>query len=150
MIERVLYAFLRDSEDIRNVVGSRIYAGYAPANTKGPVIILRVISRSRQGKYSLQNETDVTEAVVQIDCYEERASLAFELFENVRKRLSGYYGEVTHVSSTGEETTTYIHSATILREDAVYEVRQDASDKWIDRYSADFQIIHTQPVPTHE
>lgn len=150
MIERLLYAFLRDSEAVRDRVGGRIYAGHAPANTQGPVIILRVVSRIRDDKYSLDNEIGVTESIVQVDCYDERPALAYELFELVRNRLSGYSGEVTHTAANGSETTTFILSATIMREGEIYESPQDASDQWINRYSADFRIFHTQTVPTHE
>jgi len=149
MIERVLYTYLRESVAIAAKVGSRIYAGHAPAGTQGPVIIIRVIARVREDKYSLQNEVGVTESVVQIDCYDERPTLAFDLFEKVRNRLSGWQGTVEHKDSEGEDMTTFVHSAVILREGTVYEPPQDASDRWINRYSADFRIIHTQPVPTH-
>lgn len=149
MIERALYQFLRESVPIQEKVGSRIYAGHAPAETQGPVIILRVIARVREDKYSLQNEVGVTESIVQIDCYDERPTLAFEMFERVRNRLSGYQGTVAHKDSDGDDVETFLHSAVILREGAVYDAPQDASDRWINRYSADFRIIHTQPVPTH-
>lgn len=149
MIERALYEFLRSSTAIADIVGTRIFAGHAPAKTRGPVLIMRVIARVREDKYSLQNEVGVTESVVQIDCYHERATLAFDLFEAVRNRLSGYQGTVAHKDSGGDETETFIHSAVLLREGSVYDAPQDASDQWIDRYSADFRIIHTQPVPTH-
>ena len=150
MIERVLYSFLRDSEAIRDKVGNRIFAGNAPAGTKGAAIILKVLSRVRDDKYTLQNEIGVTESIVQIDCYDERPALAYDLFEAVRNRLSGYYGTISHKAASGDETTTDIQSAVILREGAIADAPQDGSDRWTSRHSADFRIIHSQPVPTHE
>lgn len=147
MIEKLVRNFLRDSEDVRNVVAGRIYAGFAPAKTDGPYIVLRRMSHDRS--YHLQNEAGVVASSLQIDCYDATATKTVELFELVRNRLSGYGGLVEFTDSSGEQQTAYLHSATIMRDDMQHFEPVDASDRWIHAYSADFRITHSQTVPSH-
>lgn len=147
MIERAIRSFLLDAEDVRTVVGSRVYAGFAPAGVKGPYMILNRIAYARN--YYLQNEIPVAVVTLQMDVYESTQAKAWDLWEVIRNRMSGYYGEMSYVDTNGGESTYYVHEATIERDNFLFAAPTDASDKWTTAYSADWRISHTQLMPTH-
>jgi hypothetical protein len=134
-----LRTYLLDDEDVRHVVAERCYAGRVPEGVKGAVIVLQLITR--QHHYHLGNEADVVEPTVQIDCYEATSALAEELAEHVRNRLSGCRG-----ATAGDMT---LQTAIIISDSSSTEEPRDKSDRWIYRVSVDYQIFHSQSVPTH-
>lgn len=148
MIERALQTFLRNDDDIRDIVGQNVYAWNLPQGVKGPCILLTQIS-TLERYYSNVNEVDLVAAVVQIDMYEDRPSSVRRLAEHVRNRLSGYYGGIEHLSDDGGLTTTTVATCKILRDQPLAELPLDSSDKWRYRYSADYLIHHSQSVPSH-
>ena len=147
MIERIVRTHLLDDDDIRNVVGQRVFANYLPIDSKGPAILLRRVSSNREQTHA--GEPAVVESIVQVDSYERTASYCWELFELIRNRLNGYSGDVTWLGTGGSQITTTIGHAWILRENALTDSPRDASDRWVERISADFTISHSQTVPTH-
>lgn len=147
MIERAIRAWLLADDAIRNVLGSRVYAGFAPAEVSGPYLIISRIAYQRE--YHLRNECDVAIATLQFDAYEATQAKAWDLWELIRNRLSGYFGEMSYLDADGTESVYAIHSATILRDDMQFTAPQDASDRWTIAYSSDWRISHTQSEPNH-
>lgn len=155
MIYRLLGKLMYDSPDIRDRVSNRIYFEYAPelksipeAN-RGPCIIIR--NFSGQAETHLQNECNCAQPMVQIDCYDTTATKARSLYELVRLRLSGYGATTVEdvLDDDGDEVDIHV-SAIILRRPGMYvEEPRDGSDKWSHRYTADFEVFHSQTVPTH-
>lgn len=147
MIERAIRAWLLADDAVRNVLEGRVYVGFAPAAVTGPYLIINRIAYQRE--YHLRNECDVAIATLQFDAYESTQSKAWELFELIRNRLSGYFGEMSYLDADGTESIYAIHSATILRDDMQFTAPQDASDRWTIAYSSDWRISHTQAEPNH-
>lgn len=145
MIYRLLYKLLHDAAEVRNIVGSRIFAEHAPASTQGACIVLRLLGGSPE--YHLGGESDCSVRSVQIDCYEESSTRAETLCEWVRNRLSGFRGSVD-VLVNGEEVATDVHEIRLVRPGALIEEPQDGSDRWSYRWSADYEVFHEQSVPT--
>ena len=146
MIHRIVGKFLRDSQAISTRVGTRIYFERVPQKAPGGErLVISKISGERF--YTLENESDATNAIVEVACYADSTTAAESLFQLVRNRLSGYYGNVTYLSD-GEEATTWI-SSTIVRDGIDVTDPDDASDQWRFGYSADFSIFYTQAVPDH-
>ena len=137
MIEREIKKYLHASANIRNVVGNRIYAGRAGMNVAGAMLIVRNITSQRF--YSLANEVGTKESTLQIDCYDDSATKAYDLSELVRNRLSGYAG------AAGDAT---LYEATIISERASTESPENKSDRWVFLYSTDYAIFHDSTVPT--
>jgi len=154
MIYRLLYKLLHDSDDIRNRVGSRIFAENAPAPRldayKRPIpeeyIVLRNFSGSAD--YHLEAETDCANPTVQIDCHATPATAAESLYQLVRNRLSGFSGVVDVLGEGGTEEEMTVHECRIIRPGMTVESPRDASDQWSYNHSADFEIYHSQSVPT--
>lgn len=142
-----MYKLLHDSEEIRNRVATRIYAEHAPANSQGACIVLRHISGTAID--AVENETGLADNTMQVDFYDETITKCESGYQRIRNRLSGYRGEVDVLAENGEEETITVTGVNLLRPGGLVESPQDASDKWSTRYSADFQIFHTQDVPTH-
>jgi len=138
MIQKAIRTFLRDSNAVRDKVGTRIYSGSAPRGTNGNYIILRIILAEHL--YDLENEIGLRESVMQVDCYEETPTLADELGEVVRKRMSGYRGLAGDV---------FVQSTRIVRDSTAEVPPADASDKWIHLRSMDFSIYHDTAIPFH-
>lgn len=138
MIERDLRTYLANSPTIRHEADGGIWPGSSPSGRRGRRLIVRRISGNRQ--YSLTNEVGITEHIVQIDAYGESPSVAAELFQLVRNRLSGYRGVI------GDG---FIQGTRIIAERLLREPPEDKSDKWIHRYSADFAMFYGEAVPTH-
>lgn len=146
MIYRILYKLLHDSEEVRNRVGTRIFAENAPESTQGACIILRNLSgRAESG---LDGETDCAMPTLQLDCYDDSATKAESLFQRVRNRLSGYRGTVEVLDIDNAVTDIDVHEITLLRPGMFIEEPRDASDRWSYRYSGDFEVYHEQSVPT--
>ena len=138
MIYRLLYKLLHDSAEVRNVVGSRIYAEHAPDSSQGACIILRVLSGDAH--YHLTAESDCANPTVQVDCYDETTTKAHRLYQHVRNRLSGYSGSVDVLDEDGTETSVVVSELTILRPGALVDEPRDASDRWSCRWSADLAL----------
>lgn len=145
MIYRILYRLLNDAEGIRNRVGTKIFAENAPQQTRGEVIVLNRISETPD--YHLAGESDCARSVVQVDFYAADPVAGEIGYQLIRNRLSGYSGEVSYLSD-GAEATTRIHESRILRTNTLTDEPADASDKWVHRVSADFEIFWQQSVPT--
>lgn len=155
MIYRLLGKLMYDSPDIRDRVGTRIYFEYAPelkaipVDQRGPCIIIRNFSGSAETH--LQNECGMAMPMVQVDCYDASSSKAHSLYELVRLRLSGFGPDtVDDVLDDDGDTVDVFVAAIVLRRPGMYvEQPRDASDKWTHRYTADFEVFHSQSVPTH-
>jgi hypothetical protein len=154
MIYRIIGKLLHDSPAIRDRVASRIHFENAPAQdprnptqTMGECIIIRHVSSAVNDH--LQNESDCAQPTVQIDFYAESVSKAHSGYQAIRNLLSGYRGEATYLDDDGTEATTEIHGCNLIRPGALIEEPRDSSDKWRYRYSADFEVFHSQDVPTH-
>lgn len=137
MIEKEIKKYLYGSNPIRNVVGNRIYAGKAGQIVTGAMLIVRNVTSQRF--YGLVNEIGTKQSILQIDCYENSATKAYDLSELVRNRLSGYSG------AAGDAT---VYESMIIAERADREKPENKSDRWVFRYSADYQIYHDSVVPT--
>jgi hypothetical protein len=148
MIYRLLYKLLHDQPDVRNVVGTSIFAEHAPDNHKGPCIILRVISGTVNSH--LLNESDVAQPMVQVDAYDETRLKAERLGNLVRLLLSGYQPtNVALLDPTGGAVTVRVQGINLIRPGMQIEPPQDDSDRWRYRWSADYEVFHTQDEPTH-
>lgn len=146
MIYRLLYKLLHDAAEVRNIVGASIFAEHAPDSHRGPCIILRAISG--EAHYHFGGESDCANPTVQIDCYGASSTAAHKLYQWVRNAISGYRGSVDVLDDAGSLSPIVVSEISILRPGALVEEPRDASDKWAYRWSADFQVFHSQSVPT--
>ena len=154
MIYRLLGKLMYDQPDIRNRVGSRIWFENQPefnklaADQRGPCIIIRNFSGSAETH--LQNECDMAMPMVQIDAYDQSATKAHSLHELIRSLLSGYGpATVSVLNDEGEEEDVRV-SSIILRRPGMYtEEPRNGSDVWVHRYTSDYEVFHSQSVPTH-
>jgi iron-sulfur cluster repair protein YtfE (RIC family) len=148
MIYRLLYKMLHDAPEVANVVGARIFAEHAPENTIGACLVLNVISGTINSH--LQNESDVAQPMVQVDCYDETPLKAERLYQRVRNLLSGWQpSSIDVLSWEGTDASVRVQAINLIRPGMSIEPPADASDRWKYRYSADFEVFHTQDVPTH-
>lgn len=158
MIYRLLGKLLHDQADIRNRVGTRIWFENAPSMVgmtaeqkkqfEGPCIIIRNFSGSAETH--LQNECDMAMPMVQIDAYDKTATKSHSLYELIRKRLSGFGSETVSVlNDEGEEEDVFVSSIILRRPGMFTEEPRNGSDVWTLRYTADFEVFHSQSVPTH-
>lgn len=154
MIYRIIGKLLHDSPAIRDRVASRIHFENAPAQdplnptrTMGECIIIRYLSATVNNH--LLNESDCAQPMVQIDFYAESVSKAHSGYQAIRNLLSGFNGEATLLDDVGTEATTRISACNLIRPGMLLEEPQDSSDKWRYRYSADFEVFHSQSVPSH-
>lgn len=147
MIEKIVREYLLADDDVRNIVDSRIYVGYVPGGVSGAVIVLRKINTDRS--YHLTNEVGARADVLQVDCYDETGTKAYQLSEIVRNRLSGVATANASYMENGAYTVGYIHYAIIINERELVEEPENASDRWTHRYSVDYEIGVSQSVPTH-
>ena len=150
MICKALYKLLHDSAGVRDRVGTRIYADYAPQGSTGECIVLRELSEGPE--YHLQNEADCLSTTVQLDYYSNAPMKARSGFRLVRSLLSGRGGpgdDVAHEDEHGASVTTHLSSIVIRRAGALPEDPRDGSTEWRHRYSGDFEIFHSQTAPTH-
>lgn len=145
MIYRLLYKLLYDAPNVVDRVGTRIFAEHAPQKTQGACIIIRNLSGSAENH--MGGETDCAMPTVQVDAYDSSAPRAEELYQAVRNRISGFRGNVSVLDSTGSEQTVSVHEIALRRPGMFIEEPRDASDKWTYRYSADFEVFHSQSVP---
>lgn len=152
MIHSIIGKFLHDSDAIRNRVsgpdGARIWPEHAPQVTKkktGEHIVISDLGGDTLN--TLENESEAANSVVQVACYSDSTTKAWSLWQLVRNRLSGYYGDVTYLED-GEEATTWI-SATVIRKAMDVTDPDDSSDTWKYGYSADFNVFYHQTVPDH-
>lgn len=154
MIYRLLGKLMHDQPDIRNRVGTRIWFENQPefnklaADQRGPCIIIRNFSGSAETH--LQNECDMAMPMVQIDAYDQTATKAHSLHELIRNLLSGYGpATVSVLNDEGEEEDVRV-SSIILRRPGMYtEEPRNGSDVWVHRYTSDYEVFHSQSVPTH-
>jgi hypothetical protein len=147
VIYRLLYKLLHDQADIRDRVGTRIYAENVPAGVQGECIVIRLISGEAQNH--LANEADLAQRDVQIDFYAARAAAAESGFELVRLLLSGFSGEVDVLNDQGSVTAVEVSSINLLRPGMFLDAPTDGTDVWTKRFSGDFEVFHSQDVPTH-
>lgn len=147
MIYRILYSLLHDSAAIRDRVAFRIYPENAPAKTQGECIVIRQISGSINNH--LLNESDCAQMTMQVDFYAESATKAHSGYQLVRNRLSGHSGAATYLDDAGEESTSAVSACNLIRPGTLVNEPRDGSDRWSYRVSADFEIFHSQSVPTH-
>lgn len=147
MIYRILYSLLHGSADIRNRVGARIYPERVPAGVEGECIVVSHVSSEVENH--LQNESDCAIPTIQLDFYSNTVTTAESGYQLIRNLLSGFRGDVVHLGSDGEEETTHISGCNLIGPGMLEEEPADGSDQWIFSYSADFQIFHSQSVPTH-
>lgn len=146
MTYRLIRKLLYDSPAVRSRVATRIFAENAPEKTIGECIIIRNLSGSAE--MHMQGETDCAMPMVQIDCYAESPLRAESLWQLVRNRLSGYSGSVDLLDSEGTEQTVVVSEFALRRPGMFIDEPRDSSDKWSYRYSADFEVFHSQSVPT--
>lgn len=155
MIYRLLGKMMYDSPDIKNRVSSRIYFEYAPElkkiplDQRGPCIVIRKVSGTAETH--LQNECDKYAARMQIDCYDSTPTNAESLNELVRLKLSGF-GPATVEGVLGSDGNEHdIRVDSIIRgTDGMYtDEPRDGSDKWTHRYLTEYEVFHSQSVPTH-
>lgn len=148
MTYRLLYKLLHDDTEITDRVGTRIYAENAPAKTVGPCIVLRMLSTDPS--YHLQNETSVAAVTMQVDYYDSSATLAEVGYQLIRNLLSGRTpANVTVLNELGEEETVRVQAVVTRRGGMLIADPRDGSDRWSYRFSADFELFHSQDVPTH-
>lgn len=150
MIYRILYSLLHESANIRDKVGTRIWAENAPAGEPPkkdePYLVLKNFSGSAESH--MAGESDCAMPMIQIDCHDKTANLAEQLYQRVRNRVSGFRGTVDVVDDDSIPTTVAIHEIKLLRPGMTIESPQDASDRWSYNHSADFDVFHEQSVPT--
>lgn len=146
MIYRLIYKLLFDCLEFRSRVGTRIFAEHAPANTAGECCVIRIISGAAE--YGLDSECDCARPMVQLDFYSENATKAESLYQIARNRLSGFYGSVDVLNASGVEEPVDVSECLLIRPGALVDEPRDASDRWTHRWSADFDIVHSQSVPT--
>jgi hypothetical protein len=146
MTYRLIFVLLYESPNVRDRVATRIFAENAPEGTQGECIIVRNLSGSAE--MHMQGETDCAMPTIQIDCYAESALRAESLWQLVRNRLSGYSGSVSVLDSEGIEQAVVVSEFALRRPGHIIDEPHDGSDKWTYRYSGDFEVFHSQSVPT--
>jgi hypothetical protein len=53
------------------------------------------------------------------------------------------------LNDVGGETTVAVSSINLLRPGMFLDAPTDGSDAWTKRFSGDFEVFHSQDVPTH-
>ena len=147
MIYRIIGRLLHESEAVRNLVADRIFFEVSPAKVTGEFIVLSLTTTTVHNH--LQNESDCAEPMVQVDFYAADASRAYSGFQAIHNRLSGFSGSVEYLADDGDYDTTRVSSCNLISHRSLTLRPEDASDKWRFRYSGDFQVFHSQAVPTH-
>lgn len=148
MIYRLLYKLLYDAADIRNRVATNIYASNVPAGVKGECIVMRRVSGSPNSY--LESESDLATRMVQIDFYSKSATDAESGWELIRNAISGRGPENVQVlNSSGTESTIRLGAINLIRPGDEIDEPHDGSDQWSYRFSGDFEVFHSQNVPTH-
>lgn len=124
---------IRDRVDL-GVRFPGVYADHGPQAVRGEYIVLQDVSGDHS--YGLGGEIGTLATIVQVNCFSYKSEKAQSLFMLVRNRLSGYsdsvIAEATIIGGLGSSPAPPV----------------DNSDKWIYRYSKDFQIFHYESVPT--
>jgi len=146
---------LYESAAVRNRVSSRIYFEHAPelksipVDQRGDCIIIRKLSSNPETH--LQNECDMAQPTMQIDAYSTSPTKAESLHELIRNRLSGFGPAMVEdvLDSEGNEVDVWVSSIVLRRDNGYIEDPRDASDKWTHRFTADYEVFHSQSVPTH-
>lgn len=146
MIYRIIYSMLHGSDDIRNRVGARIFPERVPAGVSGECIVISHISSEVENH--LQNESDCAIPTIQVDFYSNTVTGAESGYQLIRNLLSGFLGSVNYLGGDGDEETTRV-ACNLVSPGMLEEEPADGSDQWIYSYSADFQVFHSQTVPTH-
>ena len=142
MIEKTLRDLLRNIAEIRDRVDKGtidrpgIYADNAPQGENPEYIVLKDVTTIHSN--SLQNEVNARFSIVQIDCYSTNAYRARTLFELVRNAISGL-----HDLANGIQAVMIVGGLGTLPVSP-----KDASDRWVHRFSKDFQVIHETVIPT--
>jgi hypothetical protein len=152
---RLLGKMLYDSAAVKNRVSTRIYFEHAPelrsipVDQRGDCLIIRKLGSSPETH--LTNECDMAAPMYQIDSYSTSPTKAESLHGLVRNRLSGFGPDtITDVlDDEGELSDVFVSSVVMMRNNGYVEEPRDGSDKWTHRYTADYQVFHSQSVPTH-
>lgn len=136
-LQKGLRRFWIDSDDIRDRIDGRVYAGRVPDKGSYPCVTIQTISQIRN--YHLGGEAGISTAVVQVDVWADTYTEADEIAELIRNRTSGYQG------AAGDEV---IREATIVREGETIQQPKDGSGKWQYSHSRDFRIFYETAIPT--
>ena len=136
-IEKALRTFWLDDDDIRNLIGSRIYPGRVPRHGKDPCVVLNTVNTNRED--ILAGEAAVGDTIIQADVYGKSSKEVDDISELLRNRASGYYG------TAGDEQFL---DCRIIREGTTVDEPDNASDDWSFRNSRDWHIFFTQTSPT--
>jgi hypothetical protein len=147
VIYYLLYALLYGCAEIKDRVGTQIYPENAPQGTVGECIVLRKLSGTAHNH--LTNEADCVERLIQIDFYGRTVTEAEEGYELIQNLLSGYGPADVDVERSGTTTTVRVSTINRMRDSNTVDAPANGSDVWTKQCSCDFQIFHSQPVPTH-
>lgn len=128
MIDTGIYTLLKNTAGISSLVGTRVYAGYAPQNPTFPFIVYRRVSAFGRNLVH-SGVSGVAKGRFQIDAYATTPLAAKTLAQQIRIAVHGYSGTVG-----GEE---------ILRAESVNEI--DAYDLNLGALvSLDFEITYRE------
>jgi len=95
-LEEGLRAALVADSDVNALVSGRVYLERMPQAEAYPCIVFNRVSTSQN---SLLSSVDtLTEVRVQVDCWADSASVAYDLSKKVRTLLSGHQGSLGGVT----------------------------------------------------
>jgi hypothetical protein len=94
-IERAIFSILTDDVTVSGLVGTRVFPVYVPQNANMPCITQQQLSGPRDN--TLDGPSGLVDARFQINCWGSTYIEADDVFEAVRKALSGFLGTVLGV-----------------------------------------------------
>jgi hypothetical protein len=91
-IETAIYSILTGNADVAALVFTQVYPNILPQNTALPAIVYQQVSGVRD--YTSDGADGLVNSRYQLNCFANTYAKAKELFEAVRKAVSGYVGWV--------------------------------------------------------
>ena len=137
-VRTAIFARLTGDTTISGLLAKRVYPHVAPKAATRPYITYFVVGADHQ--HHLTAAAGLVAHRVQIDMWADTAAEAETLSEAVREALQGLYGTlVTGFTSRGISLASEFDN---------YEPPSDADETGIYRITHDYEIWHTETVPT--
>lgn len=98
-LKEELYTRLTIDAGVSAIVGARVYSNAAPESATFPLIVFEVDSAAHE--HHAGGAAGLVSASVDIECYEEGATLVSTLADAVRNSLQGFNGDLGALRVTG-------------------------------------------------
>lgn len=150
-VEDGLITYLEAQSGVTDLVSAstgneRIYITRLPqdgtTNATLPAITVQAVSHTHEAHMTAA--AGLAKAVLQVDCWAATYLGARALSEAVRAELDGY----RYTSTSSKWGTNNIRRVLLANENPLYEGTDDGSDAGAYRVSQDYDVWHTETVPT--